>query len=80
MRIRDAVMARDCGLCVACQAKGKITPGAEIDHKVALVNGGDDNPDNLQTLCKECHREKTAQDTGTTYRPEIGLDGWLVNR
>lgn len=34
----------------------------EVDHKVALVNGGPDSDDNLQSLCRECHAAKTAAD------------------
>lgn len=34
----------------------------EIDHRVALCNGGRDSVDNLQALCPTCHRYKTHYD------------------
>lgn len=67
-------------LCVACVEKGKVVEGTEADHILALVNGGTNDDDNYQLLCSECHREKTAQDLGTVYRPPIGADGWPIDR
>lgn len=32
----------------------------EVDHIVALVEGGSNHPSNLRTLCEECHRIETA--------------------
>ncbi len=35
----------------------------EVDHKVAIVNGGAEfDENNLQVLCSECHRKKTKED------------------
>lgn len=34
----------------------------QIDHIIALCNGGTDDWDNLQPLCIECHRKKTVLD------------------
>lgn len=31
----------------------------EVDHIKRLEDGGSNNPTNLQTLCKKCHKEKT---------------------
>lgn len=50
--VRAAVVSRDGGRCVQCGA-----PGEEIDH----VGGPSPALDNLQLLCRECHRAKTAQ-------------------
>lgn len=34
-----------------------------VDHKVAIVNGGDMwDENNLQTLCENCHKKKTRKD------------------
>lgn len=63
-------------LCVMCQAKGRVAAATEVDHIVALVNGGTDTPDNRQALCGDCHAEKTRRDLGQRERPTIGLDGW----
>ena len=34
----------------------------EVDHKVRLEYGGDNQLDNLIALCRECHGEKTAME------------------
>lgn len=76
-RIR-ALHLRAHPLCGLCQERGHVTPATQLDHIVALVNGGTDTPDNRQGLCDACHLEKTAQDMGHTYRPRvvIGVDGY----
>jgi len=33
-----------------------------VDHIVALENGGDNNMNNLQALCRNCHGKKTMGD------------------
>ena len=65
-------------LCVACLAQGLVTPTVEIDHVLALKDGGTDTDDNVQGLCAGCHAAKTARDMGYRQRIEIGLDGWPV--
>lgn len=66
-------------LCVHCKAQGRVTAATELDHILALENGGaDDDPDNWQGLCSDCHKEKTAEDMGYRKRVAVGLDGWPV--
>lgn len=62
MRIRDRVLMRDCYTCQMC---GRVDPGPglEVDHIVRLESGGKESDDNRQTLCVDCHREKTNQET-----------------
>jgi 5-methylcytosine-specific restriction protein A len=62
--------------CVMCEAKGRPTAAAEVDHIIALCNGGTDTADNRQSLCVACHRDKTAIDRGWTVKHSIGADGW----
>ena len=49
------------GHCQSCQSK--IHPGQkwELDHIIPLALGGPDTNENLQILCKICHRFKTNQ-------------------
>lgn len=65
-------------LCVMCTHSGRVTPATELDHIVALVNGGTNDDSNRQGLCADCHKVKTAADVGKRYTPPtpIGTDGW----
>lgn len=49
-------------LCVHCKAEGRINAARELDHIVPLWNGGADDERNLQGLCVEHHRTKTARE------------------
>lgn len=62
-RLRFEIFKRD---GFACQYCGAHPPAVilEVDHIVAVANGGDDDPDNLITSCFDCNRGKAA----------IGLD------
>ena len=54
--VRRAVFERDGYRCVACGRAGRL----ECDHVTPLGRGGDPwDPNNLQTLCRSCHIEKT---------------------
>ena len=53
--------------CKGCGKLVRYPCGFELDHIVALVNGGTDEADNLQILCKgpgSCHEAKTREDLG----------------
>ena len=71
-RARDSrqVKARDGGCCLVCGSTVKL----EVDHRIALMNGGDNSIDNLGTLCDECHNEKTRYDYAIRKRrkKEVG--------
>jgi len=49
-------------LCVHCKAKGIVRSAREVDHIVPLHQGGRDDETNLQGLCVECHKAKSAQE------------------
>ena len=49
-------------LCVHCQQAGRVRPATIADHIIPLQEGGTDNDANLQGLCAECHRIKTAEE------------------
>ena len=52
-------------LCAHCLTKGRVTPVADVDHIVPIAQGGARlDADNLQSLCRPCHRRKTEQDKG----------------
>lgn len=52
-RLRAEVLLRDGHVCQLCGAKA-----THVDHKVAVLHGGTDYPDNLQALCQRCNLEK----------------------
>ena len=50
-------------LCADCLARGRTEAAAEVDHVLPLRLGGAAwSADNLQSLCVECHRAKTARE------------------
>ena len=87
--LRARVIKRDKGLCQACLAKGWVTVGREVDHRVSKAEAAKrgwtkaqvDSVDNLQLLCKPCHDHKTATENGRTYHPrvQVGEDGWPLD-
>lgn len=61
-RVRLRIFEREGG---ACWISGrKITPADkwDLDHKVALINGGEHRESNLFPALRDKHREKTRQD------------------
>lgn len=52
------------GRCCSCKRKLGPADDWDIDHVIALENGGSDDDANLQLLCPWCHKPKTADDHG----------------
>ena len=81
-RIRKQALDRDKWLCRRCLKRGLLTPlgmrprDHEVDHIKPKDKGGTDELSNLQSLCPDCHHEKTAEDEGWKRSATIGLDGW----
>ena len=55
---RRTVFRRDGYACVKCGSRHRL----EVDHIVPLAKGGTGFLENLQTLCRDCHMEKTASE------------------
>ncbi len=72
--------------CANCGDLTDITAGSdrpfELDHVVALVNGGEDTDENCQVLClrRGCHEAKTRGDLGRRPWAAIGADGWPIDQ
>ena len=88
-RLRKTILQRDCYLCQQCKRQGRITAlcakpyDHAVDHITPRAKGGTDDPDNLESLCGDCHDRKSAEEaaeaqgrTLTAPKPTIGLDGW----
>ena len=62
-RMKKVVAARAKWKCEIC--KIIVNANYEIDHIIPLHHAGDNNIENLQCLCPDCHRTKTADDAAT---------------
>lgn len=65
-------------LCVMCEKEGRITLATELDHIIALHNGGTNDDSNYQGLCSSHHKEKTIKDLNYKPKQVIGLDGYPI--
>lgn len=60
---RRLILENQCNKCVApredCKLESLSGQPYDIDHKIPLQFGGNNDSSNLQALCVSCHREKT---------------------
>lgn len=55
-------------MCKLCFNKGLVVIAHEVDHIVPLIDGGKEFDErNLQSLCIECHKEKTANENRARF-------------
>lgn len=61
-KVRQRVFDREHGRCHLCEQP--IQPGQkwDLDHVVALINGGENAEPNLKPAHRKCHKVKTARD------------------
>lgn len=67
--------------CEECLKEKIYISATELDHIIAITNGGEDSPNpfvNRQGLCKEHHDKKTKIDLNYKPRVKIGLDGFPI--
>ena len=77
-RVRLRIFERENGKCWI--SGRKIMPGDlwDLDHRVALINGGTHSEENLFPALRDKHREKTAEDVAIkskTYRMALRHQG-----
>ena len=60
--LRSDILKRDKRLCQQCIKAGRTVMATDVDHIVPKHRGGTDNPGNLQSLCGDCHRAKSARE------------------
>ena len=65
-------------LCVECLKEDRYVTATELDHIVALANGGTETKSNRQGLCKEHHDKKTKLDLKYKPKVKIGIDGFPI--
>lgn len=65
--VRQATFARDGWRCVGCGSNEHL----EVDHIIPTYMDGSDELDNLQTLCRSCHRKKTSEDAANPQYNDV---------
>ncbi|MBQ2263252.1 MAG: HNH endonuclease [Loktanella sp.] len=85
VKLRDTILQRDGHLCIPCLHNGRPTPAKQVDHITPKSQGGTDEHDNLQSICVDCHKAKTASEAAVIRdalraegKPSIGDDGWVT--
>jgi 5-methylcytosine-specific restriction protein A len=68
---RNEHLARE-PLCRACDARGLVVAATDVDHIVPRRGGGGEEDENLQSLCGDCHKRKTALEDGGFGNPRGG--------
>ena len=80
-------MLRDNGLCCQCRKEGRAEVAAAVDHITPKASGGTDDLSNLQALCDDHHKAKTAKEAAEArgfsaprkkIARRIGKDGWPI--
>lgn len=61
-KLRQRILERDNYLCQSCLMQGRYVTATDVDHIVPVAHGGTDDESNLQSLCHECHKVKTAKE------------------
>ena len=60
-QLRAVKLARS-PMCEECLTMGRDVPATDVDHVVAIANGGGAlDLANLRSLCRKCHSRKTAE-------------------
>jgi len=89
-KLRLIILKRDCGLCKCqvCAVSGRLLEATEVHHiksknECKRIGWSDlqiDDPSNLLSINKECHKRETAAEQGRILkkRVNIGEDGWPI--
>jgi len=62
--LKRRIYVRDGGHCCMCKRVVDLHD-SELDHRIALQFGGDNDERNLWTLCIECHSGKSSREAST---------------
>lgn len=85
-KLRDSYLKQN-PLCANCLRNGKVVPAEDIHHKISPFKGGEINwtllldPENLESLCKECHGIEHQKENGYRSPQEIidALDAFFAD-
>ncbi|WP_342352390.1 HNH endonuclease signature motif containing protein [Burkholderia aenigmatica] len=72
IRLRDNYTCQnpECGIAVRT---------GEVDHIISLEDGGTNDDENMQLLCIDCHKKKTATDRRYVLKSGSSADGLPTN-
>ena len=73
VKTRERILRRDCGLCQPCAREGVVTMANQVDHVLGKALGGSDDESNLQAICAECHKTKTAKESQQSIQGESNV-------
>jgi 5-methylcytosine-specific restriction enzyme A len=78
-KLRLQILKRDSYRCRGGALR--IAPAHEVDHIVPRAKGGTDDPANLRSVNRDCHKRLTAEQQGKAPKPvrRIGLDGFPLS-
>jgi len=77
-RVKDRIIRASNNLCGCCGFRVRVGNG-EVDHTIAIVNGGENRESNLRYVHKHCHQNKSREDVkekAITYRKRKKLYGF----
>lgn len=61
-KVRQRVRDRFQSICYLCKSEIKDIEGFDLDHVVAIINGGANSEENLAPVHRHCHRAKSVLD------------------
>ena len=67
-RMRKAVSRAGEARCTKCGLM-VLASATDVDHVIPLARGGQDVDENIQALCRPCHKLKTRSDFGAKNTP-----------
>jgi 5-methylcytosine-specific restriction protein A len=71
--MRPRILKRDRNICQLCGVV-KLPRFLDVDHIMPRIAGGTDDPSNLRTLCRPCHKaRRTGQPRPEPPRPTSRL-------
>ncbi|WP_455424913.1 HNH endonuclease [Dryocola sp. LX212] len=70
--MKRRVYKRDGGHCCMCKRVVDLYD-SQLDHRVALQFGGNNDETNLWTICTECHTAKSAREASTGQPDEEAM-------
>ncbi|AVJ17207.1 HNH endonuclease [Serratia sp. MYb239] len=70
--MKRQIYVRDGGHCCMCDRVVDLHD-SELDHRIALQFGGNNDASNLWTLCTECHAGKSAREASAGQPDEEAL-------